>query len=201
MAKRIGTCVNLDCDNYKKEVEIEAGADFECPLCHQPLKEKNSKQGGGKSGNNGGKSGLIAGIIALIICAGGLGAYFMMSGDETEEPIEVEKTQPMIVSEPVDTAEMKSESVIEKPAKEISAPKVVNGKGSVDLGYATYVGDLKNGKPHGYGTLTYKKSQQIVPSKDYIASPGDTFEGEFRDGRISGLGYWKHDGNQTVVKP
>lgn len=203
MAKRIGTCVNLDCDNYKKEVEVEAGADFECPLCHQPLKEKTGKTGGSKPGNNGGKGGLIAGIAALVICAGGAGAYFMMGGDDAEKPVEAEKTQPMVVTEPVDTTEAKpvQKPVKEEPVKETTPAKVVNGRGTVDLGYATYVGDLKNGKPHGYGTLTYKKSQKIVPSKDFVASPGDTFEGEFRDGRISGLGYWKHDGNQTVVKP
>ena len=76
-----------------------------------------------------------------------------------------------------------------------------NGRGTVDLGYGTYTGDLKNGKPHGYGTITYKKEQKIVPSKDFVAQPGDTFEGEFRDGRISGLGYWNHNGNKTAVKP
>ncbi len=101
------------------------------------------------------------------------------------------------------TVTKKEIEVIPEPenSKEIEVMKPLNGKGTVDLGYASYTGDLKNGKPHGYGTLTYKKSQKIVPSKDFVAKPGDTFEGEFRDGRISGLGYWKHDGNQTVVKP
>lgn len=77
----------------------------------------------------------------------------------------------------------------------------VSGRGTVNLSYGTYTGELKNGKPHGYGTITYNTSCKIVSSKDFIANPGDTFEGEFREGKISGLGYWKHGGNTTAVKP
>lgn len=76
-----------------------------------------------------------------------------------------------------------------------------DGHGKVDLGYGIYVGDLKNGKPHGHGTITYKTARKIVDSKDFVAQPGDEFEGDFRNGRISSLGYWKHNGNQTAVKP
>lgn len=77
----------------------------------------------------------------------------------------------------------------------------LDGHGKVDLGYGIYVGDLKNGKPHGHGVITYKTTRKIVDSKDFVAQPGDEFEGDFRDGRISSLGYWKHNGNQTAVKP
>lgn len=77
----------------------------------------------------------------------------------------------------------------------------VNGHGKIDLGYGIYVGDLKNGKPHGHGVITYKTARKIVDSKDFVAQPGDEFEGDFRNGRISSLGYWKHNGNQTAVKP
>lgn len=61
MAKKIGICVNIDCDNYKKEVEVEPGGEFECPLCHQPLKEgKSSKKDPDDSGKKS-KLGLIVG--------------------------------------------------------------------------------------------------------------------------------------------
>ena len=193
MAKKVGICVNLDCDNYKKEVEIEPGAEFECPLCHQRLKEK-----AGTPHDSSGKGKIIAIVLALLVVGGGAAGYFMMGGEsetKVEEPASVVETPVVEESAPV-----VEEPKVEEPAK-VETPKVFNGKGTVDLGYATYTGDLKNGKPHGYGTLTYKKSQKIVSSKDFVANPGDTFEGEFRDGKISGLGYWKHDGNQTVVKP
>lgn len=74
--------------------------------------------------------------------------------------------------------------------------------GTVNLGYGIYTGDLKNGKPHGHGTIKYKSSHKIVSSKEFVANAGDEFEGDFRDGKISGnIGYWKHDGDVTGIKP
>ena len=75
------------------------------------------------------------------------------------------------------------------------------GFGRVNLGYGKYVGELKNGKPHGHGTITYTSSHQIVSSKDFVANQGDTYEGEFRDGRPASIGIWVHDGERTGVKP
>lgn len=77
-----------------------------------------------------------------------------------------------------------------------------NGVGTVNLGYGVYYGERKNGKPHGHGTITYKKTHRIISSKDYVAEPGDKFEGEFRNGQVSGgMGYWKHQGDIIAVKP
>lgn len=82
-------------------------------------------------------------------------------------------------------------------------PKVVkDGVGRVNLGYGSYYGELKNGVPHGHGTITYTRSTRIVNSKDFQAQSGDKFEGEFRNGKISGgMGYWYHNGDITAVKP
>ena len=74
--------------------------------------------------------------------------------------------------------------------------------GPLNLGYGLYYGDTKGGKPHGYGKIVFKRTHRIISSKDYIANPGDTYEGEFRNGQPSGgMGYWKHDGDITAVKP
>ena len=75
------------------------------------------------------------------------------------------------------------------------------GYGTVNLGYGVYTGDLKDGKPHGHGTIKYKKSHKIVSSQEYVANPGDEFEGNFRNGMPSGgLGYWKQNGDVTGIK-
>lgn len=206
MAKKVGTCVNIDCDNYKQEIEVEPGGEFECPLCHQPLREKNTKRT--VKGSGGGKGKKLAFIIIAIVVlgGGGYGIYSAMSGGE-EAGTDVNQERSVIIEASSDTAKIDS---VKPEVEKVSTPepekmpveqKVQNGRGTVDLGYGTYTGELKNGKPHGYGTITYRQSHKIVPSKDFVAQPGDTFEGEFRNGRISGLGYWKHDGNQTVVKP
>lgn len=76
-----------------------------------------------------------------------------------------------------------------------------SGPGTKNLGYGIYRGDLKNGKPHGHGIITYTKQHRIVSSKDFVANPGDRFEGDFRDGQIESIGYWYHDGQQTGIKP
>ena len=78
---------------------------------------------------------------------------------------------------------------------------VKNGVGRANLSYGTYYGELKNGVPHG-GTITYTRSTRIVNSKDFQAQRGDKFEGEFRNGKISGgMGYWYHNGDITAVRP
>lgn len=73
-------------------------------------------------------------------------------------------------------------------------------KNYLDLGYAIYRGDIKNGKPHGNGTMEYKKSSQIVSSKDYMASPGEKVIGSFRDGKLEMGTWYQSNGNQVVVK-
>lgn len=81
-------------------------------------------------------------------------------------------------------------------------PKTTLPGGSINLGYGVYYGESKNGKPHGYGKIVFKRTHRIISSKDYVANPGDTYEGEFRNGVPSGgMGYWKHDGDITAVKP
>lgn len=74
--------------------------------------------------------------------------------------------------------------------------------GSINLGYATYTGQTKNGKPHGKGKLVYKQTHKIVASQSHTAAPGDTYEGQFRDGKVSGgPGVWTHGGVQTTINP
>lgn len=201
MAKKVGTCVNIDCDNYKQDVEVEPGGEFECPLCHQPLREKAT----GPAPDPDPRMRILLIVAAvLVLGGGGYGLYSYLNGDKEPETV-VEQPKPVAPETPKDTATVAPEEPkVATPEPKRVDPKPTtpqNGRGTVDLGYGTYTGDLKNGKPHGYGTITYKKEQKIVPSKDFVAQPGDTFEGEFRDGRISGLGYWNHNGNKTAVKP
>ena len=144
-------------------------------------------------------------IVVVVAALGGGGWYFISS--QADKPSVVVDEPPTDSIAPVDTTTAvptggpDTKKPVETTGKKEPDTKIVNGRGTVDLGYGTYTGDLKNGKPHGYGVITYKTSHKIVSSKDFVANPGDTFEGEFRDGRISGLGYWKHDGNETAVKP
>lgn len=369
MAKKVGICRNIDCDNYKQVIEIEAGEEFECPLCHQPLEDAGSKGSKGsknKDSGGGGVNGKLIGIIlgAIILLGGiGFGVYSLvdsLSGDSKPTVIKLEKSKiTMKVGETIvlnpkvepegakatftfkpkkdskslikvnnggevtalkagkaiirikceenlkiekycritiveDTAKVESDksehkdTLIQKitikessiimttgEKKEISVtiepenfneqilvsssdenvaelvvsegkiiakkagtavitlrgeksgvsasvkvtvndkpattgggrpgggkPTPEPGYGTVKLSYGTYKGEVKNGQPHGHGTVTFTTTRRIVSSQDYIAHPGDRYEGEWRNGVIAGgLGYWYHDGNTTGIRP
>lgn len=193
---RYGMCLNEQCSKCKsKEVqEISIRKDFVCEECQKPLRECPPP----KKSNN---MTLIGGGAAAIIVAVVAGYFFFSS---PEKPVQSEpKSEPQGV---VDTDSLDTDSAATKIVEpvQIQSEKttpVLNGHGTVNLGYGIYTGDLKNGKPHGHGTIKYTQKHKIVSSQDYVANPGDKFEGDFRDGRIASMGYWYHDGNQTVVKP
>lgn len=89
----------------------------------------------------------------------------------------------------------------------IAVAVTVNKSGGDGTGYVTnyklpngtYTGDMKNGKPHGHGTLKYSRREKVVPSANHYAEPGDTYEGDFRNGVPSAGGYLKHNGNTIFV--
>lgn len=220
MAKIKGLCRNEDCEMCDQIQEAEK-SNFVCEKCGKPLMPFGDKgQGAGWMKMHGKQVAII--VIALVIIAGGIFggmALFSGKGDtpepeplpQIEEPADTAEidtvakadtvaAEPKTVEEPQTTAE---EPEVKKPAVKTSKPVVHKDKtyGQVNLGYGVYVGDLKNGQPHGHGTITYSTRHRIVSSKDFYANPGDRFEGDFREGRISSIGYWYHDGEQTAIKP
>lgn len=118
-----------------------------------------------------------------------------------KEPEVVEEPEPK--SEEPAVEEEPAETETKQPAKpeESTKPRQQNGYVSnYNLGYGTYTGDIKNGKPHGHGTIIYRSPHAITSS--VTASPGDKYEGDFRDGRVSGgIGYWTHNGNMKTINP
>ena len=201
---RYGMCLNDNCSKCKsKEVQsISARKEFVCEECGKPLRECPPPA---KSN----KAKTIAIVAAAAVIIGG-GAFFipqMSEPQETQQPAPVPETQtPQPEAQMPEPEPQVTEPEVQTPEPEPQVTQTpqapLNGRGTVDLGYATYTGDLKNGKPHGYGTLIYKASRKIVPSKDFTANPGDTYEGEFRNGKVSGgIGYWTHNGNKTAIQP
>lgn len=226
---RYGICLNDNCPKCKtKEIqEVSIRKDFVCSECGKPLMEcPPPKKGVSK------KIIILVAILVIIIAviaflmtggkkkapkANPLAPADSAQVDSASADSTAAKTDTSAAASAATTGESAAPASSAAPAttqavapakpvassKPASSPASSNSNhGSVNLGYATYYGDLKNGKPHGQGTLTFKTSHKIVSSKDYIASPGDRFEGEFRDGMISSIGgYWYHDGNTTYVKP
>lgn len=218
---RYGICLNDNCPKCKeKEVqEIPARKDFVCsnPECGKPLRECPPP----KKGMN---TKLIGGIVAaLVVIGGGAGAFFAMGGDDAEkkEPVKTE-----VPAEKVDTvatpapevaeapAEKKAEEtkqeapkpeVAKAPADKPAAPKAVtNGRGTVNLGYATYSGELRNGKPDGAGVMTFKSSHKagrnFKTGEDVYGEPGETVDGVFSNGFLQVGTISKKDGNVIKIK-
>jgi hypothetical protein len=71
--------------------------------------------------------------------------------------------------------------------------------GVKNLGYATFRGPMKDGKPHGVnGRMTYKSSH-VIDSRDpkgRVAEPGDYIIGEWSDGHLV-QGIWYGADNQV----
>ena len=83
MAKKQGICRNIDCDNYKQVVEIEAGEEFECPLCHQHLDEVEKKQTSGSKTGNKNLIAIIAGVVILLAII--IGLFSLFGGQKIEK--------------------------------------------------------------------------------------------------------------------
>ena len=213
---KYGICLNDECSKCKtKEVQqISMRKELVCSECGKPLRECPPPP----TGPDWKK---IGAIIAAVVVVGGVGCYFAFGGS-SKEPVQVEpKDSVEVVAEPqpekVDSNTIativeeqpiaEEPKVVEKPKKDpVDKPKNTDpGQTYVrnaNLGYGTYTGEVKPGTttPHGHGTMVYKSTHKIAG--DYTASPGDKYEGEFRDGRPSGgIGYWTHDGNMTTINP
>lgn len=202
---RYGICLNDDCAKCKsKEVQqVSMRKDFVCSECGSELRECPAPKTKSKT------SIIIAAALGatLLLCGG---YYLLAVGNEDPEivneiPEEGEGIDTTtIVTEPeTKPVEETIKEPAKEPVKEPVTPKANPTYGTVNLGYGTYTGDLKNGQPHGHGTIKYTKQHQIVSSKsEYIASPGDEFEGDFRNGTVSGnTGHWSHNGTVTAIKP
>lgn len=78
-------------------------------------------------------------------------------------------------------------------------PVVVDVNDGLDLGYAIYKGDVRNGKPHGNGTMTFKRSYDIPGTRVY-AYPGEKVTGTWRDGKINMGTFYRNNGETPLVK-
>ncbi len=192
---KYGICLNDECEKCKtKEVQqVPLRKDFVCDTCGNELRECPAPKQASRT------PWIIVAVIVVAVAIIGGSYYFSQSQPigNVDYPTTTE-TDSII---PV-VADPEHEAV--PTAKEPEKASIQQSKrGTVNLGYGSYTGDLKNGKPHGHGTITYTTIHQIVSSKDFVANPGDKFEGEFRNGKIEGgIGYWYHDnGEITAVKP
>lgn len=214
MAKIKGVCHNYEgCDMASEKVvqEVEK-SNFVCQECGKPLYAvKQQTQPWWKKHQRE----LTLGAGVLIIGGGITGGILAFSGDK-EEP---EKVQTPVDTTKVDTTKVdttkedstKKDTVVTPPQAGgsntgTSGGKQTDGRNSKpsptskNLGYGKYEGAMKNGQPHGTGTIYYTTRHQVVPSKDIYAESGDYVTGSFRDGMLMSGQLHRKDGNQEFVQ-
>lgn len=71
------------------------------------------------------------------------------------------------------------------------------GPEPLDLGYGTYTGGTRNGKPEGQGRLVYTKAHRIAKydAEGRVAQPGESISGVFHNGEITIGKYFDAYGN------
>ena len=109
----------------------------------------------------------------------------------------VEKEVPA-KSVPDEANTVKSTPVQETPAQKPKKP--ASSSSSLNLGYASYEGDLRDGQPHGNGILTFSSPHLIPGTVDCKANSGEKVIGLFRDGKVNMGTWYRNDGTQVMVK-
>lgn len=215
-----------------ERIEIVGRKDFVCPECGKPLKEcpPPTSTPWGKYVAIAAAVLVLGGGGAYFAFSGNEKSAKSLATDQTPETTEKpavdsaavaqaeEDTMPAATPATTDNAPTEQTEPA-KPEEKVNTPKTVektkgNGTtkktqpsqpvnrpyGTVRVAYGSYTGDLRNGKPHGHGTVKFSTTYTINSS--IVAHAGDSYEGEFRDGRISGgPGYWSHDGDKKYVNP
>ena len=203
---RYGICLNDQCTKCKsKEIqEIGARKEFVCAECGKQLREcPRPKTWWEKNG----KMVIIASVVVILGVVAGCFAW--MDNDkktEGDSKNKQEKVDTLQVNEKKDEAKVDSikvdtikVNVAENVEKDKDEP-ILNGHGTIDLGYAKYEGDIKNGKPHGSGTMTFKKTHIVPGAKGNIeAKDGEYAIGNWRNGEVNLVTLFQKDGNQVKI--
>lgn len=95
----------------------------------------------------------------------------------------------------------KSESLKKSIPEENDPITNVVRQGVLSLGYATWKGNIKRGKPDGKGIMTFSSSHRIDSrdSKGRIAEAGDKVEGSYLNGHLSFGKWYKSDGTTETI--
>lgn len=109
------------------------------------------------------------------------------------ETTEVQPSPQAIADEPSgDTNNM--------PSTTIATSQQSSG-GNISLGYATWKGNVKNGKPDGSGRLTFTERHRVDRSSSQEANPGDYFIATYDAGYLISGKLYDSDGNliSTII--
>ena len=153
-----------------------------------------------------------AGIVALIVIAVNVlprsheevvvkPGPIVEDASDKNKPSSVDKNIPFMQDEriPVDKSEKNDFLQPERPPHPIKQSS--QGIGTLDLGYATWHGNIINGKPDGKGTMTFTTTHRI-DSRDSdrrMAKAGERIEGNYMNGHLDEGRWFKSDGSTEYI--
>ncbi len=181
---RYGVCLNDGCSKAKNKIvqEISGRKEMICDECQKPLRECPPPKKSNK--------GLIIGVIAgVVVIAGGIVAYTQLGGKSTVDKVPEDDTTTVVQT---------PESMPDPKTTPAPLPEP-DPNADLNLEYGDYYGQVVDGKPHGTGTIVYRKATKIVSSKDYVAQPGEKVNGTFRNGKLNTGTWYQSNGNETAI--
>lgn len=160
------------------------------------------------------KRPVIWGSSAVIIVLTIMAIWYLPQRDETI-------SQPEIVST-IDTLGTNQLAAIEEeksetPSKKASTSNASSSKtvtvppkpavekqstsGTLNLGYASWTGSIRSGKPDGKGTMSFTSSHRIDSRdpKARVAEAGDRIEGTYINGHLDYGRWFKSDGSSETI--
>lgn len=144
-----------------------------------------------KSGNKNRINWAIATALCVCLAIGILLGKGCQTG-EIVPPVgdAIEIIDPIPAEEDALKIETAADSVERiEPVKPDQAPAVVHRimKKTLQLGYAVWEGEVRNGEPYGEGRMTYQKEHDLGDEAHTKAQPGDAVEGSFKEGKWTGF--------------
>ena len=199
---RLGKCINFgNCAkaDRKETIELDVTEDFVCPECNSDLEIIQAPPPPPIKK-------IIIIIVAVLLLGGGAAAYFLLKSPSIVESAGGETTSGggETTSGGSETtsggSETTSKDSVENPNPNPQGPKPqpTQASGTISVAGGSYTGELKNGKPHGMGTLKYSTSTLISKRdpKNRYAEAGEYITGEFYEGELVNGKLFDKNGDQ-----
>lgn len=168
------------------------------------------------------KNNVIIGICAIVsVLLLGFIAYMIFGSDSNDVPPVTSTVQPSVQSEPakpdavpptepqsIVSTENTVQSGVDNTVSSPSTPSAVKtekkeksantvSSGTLNLGYAVWEGQIKNGKPSGKGKMTFNKDYDL---QGHSIKSGDVVEGTCSNGQLEGFCTWTgKEGKKTIM--
>lgn len=199
--ERVGKCKNFGpcglANSQRQQIVTDDEAEFVCAECGAELEkvELCGAASGGK--NHPERVKIVIAIVAVLLISMGI-IYWMNvrnspgvaqeqklaeTDDSIQDNDEVYTEESGVAAGEGEEGEEEETYAVALDSADV---KTLNGVGSVALSFGVYKGEVREGRPHGVGTLYYRKDHRIskYDGQERRAEPGDYIVGEFSKGEL-----------------